>query len=709
MMIRLNCLNRFSSLLLLALFFSFGNGYSQETPDQRKARKEAERLEKNFGGADKDFEIADIPEKWKNESAIIICQKNSYLFDKNSDSHYGSSITQQEIVRKRIKLLDKAAVEEYSEFYFVATKDLGVRIIKPDGSIATIDLKDAVPVGKDVSIPGVYKSSYKWEKGYQKLAIAGLEPNDIIDYFNIIDHTYYMTMKEYVFPDVLLSLENSFPVMKQKFSFQIDNELFFNFRSSNGAPTIQEGKSEIEGLKLYTLTDSNREKIKDERWSYIYRSTPSLRFQVIYKSDLKTPTEYLLGKPGQIRTSVSKEEIALKANQMILKSDKSIDKLSNLILKYFSSHKDVILHEEIAKISYYLYRNLKYTQGNNNFGKNDDKVFVKCLAKVFDKRKIKYSIVTTVPSQIGTLNELVLKDELIWFLKLDESGKFLTSPSLNTNFGDIYPGIQGVDAYQIKLNKNPSLVTADKITLPFSKVEQNGESDKIEVNISKDLDEVIIYHDKTVKGYNKDSYESAIIYGDSKSPEKYRFQNATDMTGIYEQKRKRIERFKTYIAESFDLISYDDFSLVKAGRYDDDPFLEFTEKYQVKGPLRKAGVNYIFQVGKLIGTQIEISEEELQRNYDVFSDCPRAFFNEIAVTIPEGYSALGIEKLNKNISNEAGSFISKASVEGKILKITTSKIYLHNFEKKEDWGKIVQFLDAAYDFTQARILFKKLK
>jgi len=315
-----------------------------------------------------------------------------------------------------------------------------------------------------------------------------------------------------------------------------------------------------------------------------------------------------------------------------------------------------------------------------------------------------------VPGQIGTLTELVLKDELIWFLKLDESGKFLITPSVNTNYGDIYPGVQGVDAYQISTNKNHSMVSVGRITMPLSNMEQNGESDKIEVSISKDADQVTtIRHDKTIRGYNKDSYEAAIIYGDSKSPEKYTFHASTDMTGIYEQKRKRIERFKAYIAESFDLVSYDDFTLVKSGRYDDDPFLEFTEKYQVKGILRKAGVNYIFQAGKLIGTQIEINEDELKRSYDIFSDCPRAFFNEISITIPEGYIVQGMEKLMMDITNEAGSFTSKASMEGNILKITTSKIYLHNFEKKEDWGKIVQFLDAAYDFTQARILLKKLK
>ena len=29
---------------------------------------------------DKDFEVSEVPEKWKNESAVIICQKIYFTF-----------------------------------------------------------------------------------------------------------------------------------------------------------------------------------------------------------------------------------------------------------------------------------------------------------------------------------------------------------------------------------------------------------------------------------------------------------------------------------------------------------------------------------------------------------------------------------------------------------------------------------------------------
>jgi hypothetical protein len=694
MMIRLNCQSRLLPLFFLSLLFSAKNGYCQEDI---------------FGDKDPDFEITSIPDKWKNESAVIICQKTSYLFDKISGASSGATITQKEVVRKRIKLLDRAAVEEYSEFYFVATKDLGIRIIKPNGSIDLIDLKEAVAVAKDVSIPGIYKSAYKWEKEYHKVAIVGLEPNDIIDYFTIVQHSEWVNTKEYAFSDVLHSLEDTYPVIKQKLQFEINKDLYFNFKSSNGAPVLKEEVTTEETLKLYSFTDSDREKIKDERWSFIYRSTPSIRFQVVYNSDPQGVTEYFLGDPGIVKTSVSEEEVAAKVNRAMLGKDKSIDKLAGQILKYLSSHKDISTENDIARISYYLYRSMKFTRDKNNFGDNDDQSFVKCLAKVFDKKKVSYKVMVTVPRQIGRLEELILKDELTWFLMVDASGKFLTSPSLNANYGYVNYGVEGSDAYLVKPHKDFSLVRSERRTIPVSGTEMNGESDKVEVSFSKELDELSVNHITAVRGHSKESFSSAIIYGDNTSPDRYSLNISTDMSGIADQKRVRRQRYRSYIAEDFDLVSYEDFNLVKDGRYDDDPVLEFVENYTIRGLLRKAGKNYIFQAGRLIGTQIEINEAEMRRRYDVYSDCPRSFKNEISITIPEGYKVLGAEKLSMNVSNETGSFISTASVEGNVLKIRTVKVYLHNSEKNNDWAKMVQFLDAAYDFTQTRILFKKIE
>ena len=127
----------------------------------------------------------------------------------------------------------------------------------------------------------------------------------------------------------------------------------------------------------------------------------------------------------------------------------------------------------------------------------------------------------------------------------------------------------------------------------------------------------------------------------------------------------------------------------------------------MKELLQKAGSNYVFNAGKLIGGQVEIKEDALKRQFDIYMLIPRSFCYSVVVNIPEGYSAEGIEKLNFDVQKPSGSFKAKATMEGNKLKIEVAKVYNHNFEKKEDWASMVEFLDACYDFTETKIFIKK--
>jgi len=61
-----------------------------------------------------------IPEKWQNESAVILYQE--YLYDYHK---YGFKVIFSRSIRKRIMLLDQAAVNDFSEFTFVKNFSVG--------------------------------------------------------------------------------------------------------------------------------------------------------------------------------------------------------------------------------------------------------------------------------------------------------------------------------------------------------------------------------------------------------------------------------------------------------------------------------------------------------------------------------------------------------------------------------------------------------
>jgi hypothetical protein len=127
-----------------------------------------------------------------------------------------------------------------------------------------------------------------------------------------------------------------------------------------------------------------------------------------------------------------------------------------------------------------------------------------------------------------------------------------------------------------------------------------------------------------------------------------------------------------------------------------------------KGALRKVGTNYIFDIGKFIENQIQLSEEDRTRNYNVYMPFARSFRYTLEIIVPQELKAEGLENLNMKVENQTGGFISQVTEsEGKI-NIEVHKYYTSNFEKSENWNNLVEFLDAAYSFSQKQILLKAM-
>ena len=137
-------------------------------------------------------------------------------------------------------------------------------------------------------------------------------------------------------------------------------------------------------------------------------------------------------------------------------------------------------------------------------------------------------------------------------------------------------------------------------------------------------------------------------------------------------------------------------------------YLTYNETFAINDALiKRAGPNYILEIGKLIGGQITINEIEYERTKPVQMNFPRSYNYNITLKLPEGFTVSGLDKLNKSVDNATGSFISTAKVEGSNLVITTSKNYKHNYETSANWPKMIAFLDEAVQFTNEKILLKK--
>ena len=156
------------------------------------------------------------------------------------------------------------------------------------------------------------------------------------------------------------------------------------------------------------------------------------------------------------------------------------------------------------------------------------------------------------------------------------------------------------------------------------------------------------------------------------------------------------------------LVAYTEFTLNSDGRNWRKQELNYTNKFELGDMVKIAGDNLLVAVPGLIGAQLWISQDDRKREVDAYMEYPKSIRNIINFTIPAGYKLVGIQNLNINIDNSVGTFAVQATVEGATLNILVKKHYKQTTVKKEDWPKLLEMLDAAYNFSQKKVLLKKL-
>ncbi len=154
--------------------------------------------------------------------------------------------------------------------------------------------------------------------------------------------------------------------------------------------------------------------------------------------------------------------------------------------------------------------------------------------------------------------------------------------------------------------------------------------------------------------------------------------------------------------------SYDKFELLQTGLWEDKPVLQYQDEFTAEGVLATNDPNYLLDAGKLISKQVDLQKEEITRKDDIYMPYARSFIYTITVTIPQGYEVKGLENFTNNVVNTTGGFVSSASVSGNTLTISARKFYNQNYEKAAEWPNMVAFIEAAYHFTQQKLLIKKI-
>lgn len=719
-----------------------------------------------------EFKVTEVPEKWKNESAVIIGMKEEYLFRRQvARGRTTAGVNIKEYVHKRIKLQDKNAVEKYSTFYYVTIGAEGkavYKVIKSSGKEVDIDMKSAIEEEQD--IPEIYKPIYyKMNVKSLKIAIPDLEVGDIVDYTINSSLDWDMKTSGINFTPFIFSLSNNYPTMYQQYRFTMANGMKVKYRSYNGAPNIKfDAKASVYGEResylSYYFLDKDREKSLDERWSFELRSTPSVKFRVVFLD--YDPGDRTLGEATVDRSGLDIEQmyrgyagaalyntpvvtsmvayttqyLVKKKNDGLLKNDADIIKECYYCLRkvFLEMYYKGPVHSELEK--YFtgkkLYKKILAAEAKNE--KKEEKedeirmnsaTFATALRSALAAQGISSELFVYVPRKLGTWRDAIFLEELDFVMKVKIKGKAYYLEAFNNfdAFGTPYSYLENAEGYSIRYDEVDSYY---KSSIPATPASDNLSREEYVVNFTDAMEVINVERTSSYLGTEKTpligkanldreylntdfkKYYAEPLSKDKKKDKDAATPVASTTSYEYPDKEEQVKERKTLFEKELktdhDVDQYTDFELISDGRYGDTALLKYKEKFSLKKLISKAGKNYIFEAGKLIGGQIKLEQTEMkERQTDIWIPSARVIENSISINIPAGYTVDGLQDLNMNIDNPSGSFISSATLADSKVLITTKKVYKNNYDKKEAWPNYIAFLEPAYKLSQAKIVLKK--
>jgi len=687
----------------------------------------------------KAFSVNTVPDKWKNESATVIGYKRSILFDKKSSGGFFTakdrSVYFFEKVRFKIKLNDNNAVQNFSEIYFrYSEREDGfiARLIKNDGEVVSVDLKDAVGVEPGSDMPEFFKSFfdqiYGAQRRYFKVAVPNLEPGDILEYVANTKSKLNVSGAGYVeFSPQYEICSKHYPMMHNEIIIETDDKSFFKSLSLNGAPEFKKEAPDDKNFSKYVFVDSDRATEKDVNFVRQLLVYPVVKFQVVYANNAQVKGA-LIGEKGELKKGFTKEELARKAwedyertgnypyNSNYAYSNQDFINESWSNLKKLGA-KDWTEKDFIKNTYYYVRNRILF---RNSY--LSDKSFAYIFGSLLFQRDIKSQLVISSSNRIGTLKDILFEEEIRYAIKVNDQLYFNCTD--HSNPGELIESLLSNDAYIITKPPAKGQQEIKDLKLPDASAADNLSVFSVNASLTPDMNSIIVSRTNSYKGLSKArNIDNAMKYTPYMLDDyKLHGGNApTDNMKSYQQDEyeKSVKALKDefkkakpdFVKEELEReyhqkIAYKDFKIASDGRSQKKADLVYTEDFELPGMIRKAGKKYLVNLTGLVGPQLQIKKEERERKLDINVGYARSLSWVINFKIPDGYTADGIAELNSTVENETGKFSSEAKEENGVVVLKISKIYKQANISKTKWKEMLVFIDAAYNNSFKYILLK---
>lgn len=670
-----------------------------------------------------EFQHPATTDRFANRSAVILAAYDEFCVTKRNKFSFFSNtgslpeLTCNVLSRQMVQINDETALQEYSEFDFLAyasrrmpyygkmevRRVLGVRIIKPDGSVSEVSTDD-------------YVSADEGRKGRderQKLPVPGLAIGDIIDVF-----TYRFSRMKDINPEPrYFSFVDEYPMLSYRVHCEIDDNLTAQYRTLNGAPDFE------------VTTNDDGDHVLDVRVTDVEKTLPGLW----YKPAMQTPMTMLFVQimPTEALGKALGSRACLAANpeaSMVQARDweywqsnrnyYAVGKDSKRIIKEAAQRYST--QEQLAD---YLYDRCSAYRLSNRLGQSSPAEFILWLAKNFTTAGISYQCGMTTAVDREPIDQLAFYGHTTWFLRLP-SGRYYFFPTFAARAGEVPSELQGRRAI-ICTNGKGKLTAGpyEQIVLPQSTAADNVVQTTIEATI--DDSRLSISRSQQMSGTVREAVSLILPTRAQLVESKMRVYDPDFTRGqlyhgkednlVAEQEQKDLESQKEQFV--LDAKGYHgqapagevEGQLITVGSTDAEPLLTYRMTYAMDGMVKRAGTNLILALGKLLGDVLKLEGQARERTDDVWREAPSSYRWDITVALPEGYSVTAeqLAPFRTDCTTAAGHFRAEATVADGRLHLTAERTFDHKVEPAANWPQILEIYDRMSDYTAQQIVLRK--
>ena len=667
-----------------------------------------------------------VPDSIANKHSAVILSKHYYLtadYDASRNDLADKTFTKRKaFVHYMVKLLDQNAVEEFSkhEFgesmrakvmhytYMKSDNAFGARIHKPDGTIVDVDISKAFAVteGKKDKDKNALK---------RKIDIPGLEPNDVLEYFEY-DEDW---VQEFDPNPIKINLTCDYPVLESLVECEFSPMLTVEYRAYNDAPAFIDSVAP-NGKRVLTSRRFNIPVLTDK---HLLAPARQLPFYIFCTLNNNSSIRYYPASArrggvnanlpiGSIYRDISHTLADANYGQHHLPKD-----VKKIVKNYVKEHPEAT-RSEIFDVAWTA---ATYINRFDSKAKTSDY----WMAVMFADLARKEGWADTIG--IGFLNsraDVPTREITNWRqpdfgifandkFYLETSTYYLPAGELPAIYQDEEGGAYTQDRENLVKFKIPQIFKSQK-----SPARKNRMSVACNLKINEDNDIDALYT-LTMTGAMKD-----LMIGFTDRSEWAT--EVEDYLGIQPNKRyvprtydaveraKEIDDYTKSLLKNY-LFSNEDFEVAdidiqSRGVIPTSPTYKMTFSTKARNIVSSAGDDMLIAVGNFAGNQTRITDAQRTRQTDLYFSIPYQEHYDITIAIPEGYEAdaASLESIKTNISNPLGMFYAEATDNGAgELTVRTRSSINFAYAPMNAWDAFLELSDASVSFNDAVILLKK--